>query len=98
MGTVRSVMEGEGFELNPEKICVARKGRQQRVTGIVVNEVLGIDRKTLRNFRAAVHRVGHDGFKNEAERQRMLGYASYVKMVKPALGERFLKTLRQVGA
>ena len=66
------------------------------LTGIVVNEVAGLPRRDLRTFRAAVHRVTRDGFKDVHERQRMLGYASYVRMVKPALGERWLEALREV--
>lgn len=96
LGVVRAVVEGEGFAVNGDKLFVARRGRQQRVTGIVVNDQPGIDRRTLRRFRAAVHRVSKDGFRDGAERSRMLGYASYVRMVKPALGQRWLEALNGV--
>jgi RNA-directed DNA polymerase len=98
LGTVRAVLESEGFAVNPKKTVVARKGGQQRVTGIIVNDQPGIARVELRRFRAAVHRVGKAGFRDPAERSRMLGYASYVKMVKPALGDALLARLREVGA
>lgn len=98
LGVVRAVLESESFQLNRDKLAVIHKGRQMRVTGIVVNEQLGLARVTLRRFRAAVHRVTREGFREPAERARMLGYASYVKMVKPALGETWLKTLRGVTA
>jgi len=98
LGVVHAVVRAEGFVPNPEKTFFARKGRQQRVTGIVVNEGLGLPRDQLRRFRAAVHRVAHDGFKDAGERRQMLGYASYVKMVKPALGERFLEALRKAAS
>ncbi len=97
LGTVRAVLDQEGFALNPDKVFIARKGRQQRVTGIVVNDAPGIPRVALRKFRAAVHRVGKQGFASENERQQMLGYASYVKMVKPELGEKLLAALGRVG-
>jgi RNA-directed DNA polymerase len=95
LGVARAVLEDEGFSVNRDKLAVIHKGRQQRVTGVVVNDQLGIDRRTLRRFRAAVHRVSKDGFKDPAEKQRMLGYAAYVKMIKPALGTVFLTTLRE---
>lgn len=98
LGVVRAVLESESFQLNADKLAVIHRGRQQRVTGIVVNEQLGLPRTTLRRFRAAVHRVTREGFREPAERARMLGYASYVKMVKPALGETWLRTLRGVTA
>jgi len=97
LGAARAVLEDEGFRLHRDKLAVVRPGRQKRVTGVVVNERPSLPRTDLRRFRAAVHRVGHDGFKDEAERHRMLGYASYVKMVKPALGEQLLASLREVG-
>ncbi|MEZ6188601.1 MAG: reverse transcriptase family protein [Planctomycetota bacterium] len=98
LGTARAILEDEGLRVNREKLSVTRRGRQQRVTGIVVNEVAGIPRRELRRFRAAVQRVTKDGFQDPLERERMLGYASYVRMVKPALGERWLTALRQVPA
>lgn len=98
LGLVRQVLAGEGFELNRDKLVVVRRGRQQRVTGVVVNDVAGVPRATLRRFRAAVHRVSREGFTDPAERARMLGYASYVKMVKPALGDSWLRALREVQA
>ncbi|MCO5170634.1 MAG: reverse transcriptase family protein [Planctomycetes bacterium] len=98
LGVVRAALEGEGFRLNRDKLVVVRRGRQQRVTGIVVNDAPGLPRVALRRFRAAVHRVTRAGFTDTAERARMLGYASYVRMVKPALGERWLRALREVPA
>lgn len=98
LGTVRAVLEAEGFRVNPEKVFVARKGRQQRVTGIVVNDVVSLDRGSLRRFRAAVHRVTEKEkrWKDPAERAAMLGFACYVKMVKPALGQAWLDALGAV--
>ncbi len=98
LGVVHAVVAAEGFTPHPEKTFFARKGRQQRVTGIVVNEKPGLPRAPLRRFRAACHRVSKDGFKDEAERRQMLGYASYVKMVKPELGARLLEVLRKAAS
>jgi hypothetical protein len=93
LGAAKRIVRGEGFRLQDDKTAVARRGRQQRVTGIVVNEVPSLPRRELRRFRAAVHRVGKQGFRSARERDRMLGYASYVRMVKPALGASFLADL-----
>ncbi|MGE0708779.1 MAG: reverse transcriptase family protein [Planctomycetota bacterium] len=93
LGTIARVLAGEGFRLNRDKVFVSRAGRQQRVTGIVVNRQTGLPRTQLRRFRAAVHRVGREGFRDEGERRRLLGYAAYVRMVKPELGARLLAAL-----
>jgi RNA-directed DNA polymerase len=95
LGTVRAILEGEGFAMNPKKLAVIRRGRQQRVTGVVVNHTPGVDRREARRFRAAVHRVTtKGGFESAAERRRMLGWAAYVAMVKPALGKGWLAALK----
>lgn len=98
LGFLRRLVKEEGFRLNDEKLVVVRKGRQQRVTGVVVNETLGVPRLALRRFRAAVHRVTREGFQSPGERARLLGYAAYVRMIKPEQGERYLAQLRSVGA
>ena len=96
LGFLRRTTAEEGFRINKGKTVVVRRGRQLRVTGIVVNERLGVPRKALRKFRAAVHRVSREGFSNRGERLRLLGYAAYVRMIKPAQGERYWQQLRAV--
>ena len=47
----------QGFKINENKTRILRRGRQQEVTGIVVNDKISIDRKTLRKFRAVLHQA-----------------------------------------
>lgn len=96
LGFLRRVIREEGFRVHEAKTVVARRGRQQRVTGIVVNERLGVPRTTVRKFRAAVHRVSREGFRDRGERLRLLGFAAYLRMVKPEQGERYDRALRAV--
>jgi hypothetical protein len=97
LGTARAVLEQEGFQLHPDKLVVARRGRQQRVTGVVVNERPAIPREVRRRLRAAAHRVSRDGFASAEERQRLLGHAAWVRMVQPEAGERLLRAFRPAG-
>ena len=87
----KSIVEDEGFVLHPDKIRVMRKGNRQEVTGIVVNDKLGIDRKTLKKFRALLHQIELDGFEgktwgNGNIRNTIQGYANFVAQVKPEQG------------
>ena len=71
-----------------------RKGACQQVTGIVVNKKLSISRQKLRQFRALLHNLEHKpGFLPAWGRNNstaaILGYANFVKMVKPAQGAAF---------
>ena len=49
------IVEAEGFALNHAKTRVLRRGTPQRVTGVIVNDVLGLSRQERRRLRAALH-------------------------------------------
>lgn len=60
---VRQILEAEGFSVNEEKTRIMRRGRRQRVTGLVVNELNPsgevtprVPREFRRRLRAAIHR------------------------------------------
>lgn len=102
---VRYVVDQEGFVVHPDKTRIQRRGRQQEVTGIVVNDRPGVDRATLRRFRALLHQIGRDGPQGKrwgpagadlwasAE-----GYASFVAMVDREKGAALLAELRALRA
>jgi RNA-directed DNA polymerase len=49
------VVQEEGFAINVAKTRVVRDGSRQTVTGVVVNDVLGLSRQARRRLRAAIH-------------------------------------------
>jgi len=53
---VARVLDDYGYELEPAKINIFRRGRRQIVTGLVVNEKVNVPRRLRRRLRAAVHR------------------------------------------
>lgn len=99
----REIINAEGFAENKQKTRVLRKGRRQRVTGIVVNEKVNLTRKSLRAFRALLHDAEQNGLQ-AANRQGhprlwsyIQGYTSYVAMVRPELGARFAEQVERIG-
>ena len=58
---VRHLVTAEGFTVHPDKTRVVRRGRRQEVTGLVVNDGVGVERATLRRFRATLHQIEKDG-------------------------------------
>jgi RNA-directed DNA polymerase len=88
------VARDEGFAIHPDKVSIKRKGRRQEVTGIVVNERLSVDRRTLHRFRSVLYQVEKDG--PEGKRwgagsdviASCIGFANYVAMVDPEKGEK----------
>lgn len=86
------VSREEGFSVHPDKTRVMRKGGQQMVTGIVVNDRRTVPRKEIRRLRALLHnakktglqaqnRDGHPSFK-----EHVAGKIAYVMMVDPERG------------
>jgi len=92
-----SIVKHEGLTINSEKTRVLRKGRQQEVTGIVVNKQLSISKKTLKRFRATLFQIEKDGPDNKHWGHSkdviasIQGFANFVYMVSPEKG-RALKT------
>lgn len=111
---IKKVVVSEGFELHPDKTHIMRKGNQQKVTGIIVNQneqnKLGIDRKTVRKFRAFLHQTSKTGWQSDNQdkskdkkwgthadpKQAALGFASFIKMVDAEKGEKFIEQINAI--
>lgn len=100
---VKEILEAEGFRLHPDKTRVARKGRRQRVTGLVVNEApegvpaARVPREVVRQLRAAIHNreQGRPGRKGESLAQ-LKGMAAFIHMTDPAKGRAFLERIEHL--
>jgi hypothetical protein len=92
LAVLRKVAKDEGFAVHPEKVSVQRRGRRQEVTGVIVNQRLGVDRRTLRRFRALLFQLEKDGPAGkrwgaaEDVISSAIGFANYVFMIDPAKG------------
>jgi len=93
LAVLGKVARSEGFQIHPDKISVKRRARRQEVTGIVVNDRLGVERSTLRRFRAFLFQLEKDG--PEGKRwgaagdpiEAAVGFANYVFMVDAERGQ-----------
>lgn len=97
IGQVTRIVNDEGFTVHPEKTRVARQGARQKVTGLVVNDQHPprVPRKVRRQLRAAIHRLKLGQPLQEGESLETLkGYAAFVHMSQPELGEKLLKQLQ----
>ena len=89
---VNDIVVAEGFTVHPDKTRVMRRHRRQEVTGLVVNERLGVPRDTLRRFRALLHQIrttGPSGKRWGTGGDVLLaavGFAQFVRMVDAGVG------------
>lgn len=99
---IRFVSEKQGFKINENKTRILRRGRQQEVTGIVVNDKISIDRKTLRKFRAVLHQAETVGLENLRWGNSpdliaaLKGYANFVFMVDKKKGYAFQQQVNRI--
>ncbi len=90
MARVRHILQEEGFTLHPDKGRVQRSGGRQTVTGIVVNDRLGLDRRHVRRLRAILHAAKKTGLAAQNRENlpdfeaHLRGHIAYLAMVDPA--------------
>lgn len=80
------IVEDEGFRLNDAKTHVMRAGRRQTVTGVVVNEQLGLSRQERRRWRAQIHQMKLAREQGELDPERideLEGKLAYLEMLNP---------------
>lgn len=88
VATVRERIESFGFQLNPRKTRIVRRRRQQKVTGLVVNDQVGITRQRLKELRALFHRASLDLEYGEQVFDYLSGVAGWLTHVYPDPEER----------
>lgn len=87
----RKIVRDEGFIVHPQKTRIMRKHKKQEVTGVTVNDKPGVDKKTLKRFRAVLFQIDKDGAEGKTWGKGNIfcaidGYANYVTMIDPAKG------------
>ncbi|MGI3782774.1 MAG: reverse transcriptase family protein, partial [Janthinobacterium lividum] len=102
VSAVGTIARDEGFELNPGKTRVRSADERQEVTGVVVNQRLGVPRDYHDQLRAVLHdagrngpaaanRLGHPSFRGYLE-----GRVGWVESVNPVRGRRLRAQLDAV--
>lgn len=99
---IHYVVEDEGFVLHPDKTRVLRKSRRQEVTGLVVNDRIGVRRDLLRSFRATLFQIERDGPAGKHwgvsgnVMRSIEGFANFVAMVDAEKGALLQKQVRML--
>lgn len=98
---VNAILQQEGFTENVKKRRIMRKGNRLAVTGLVVNEKVGISREDRRKFKAIIANCKRHGAESQARGKEnfagwLRGYAAYVRMVHPKLGEKWQREIEEL--
>jgi len=95
-------IEDEGFSINWDKVRLHGRGSSQRVTGLVVNEKVSLDRKKKKKLRAKVHNIVKNGPKIENRennpffKEQIFGELAFIKMVEPDFANSLINSLKCV--
>jgi RNA-directed DNA polymerase len=104
MARVRHILTEEGFTLHPDKGRVLRSGGRQTVTGIVVNDKIGLDRAHVRRLRAILHAAKKTGLAAQNRENvpnfeaHVRGHIAYLHMVDPKKAAPLLAALESLKA
>ena len=67
---LRDLFQQNGFAINPDKVHYADLHSRRIVTGLKVNELLNVDRRYVRNVRAALHSIEKLGIEDAEKKFR----------------------------
>lgn len=87
---IHQIVTSEGFTLNQSKTRIMRQGRRQTVTGVTVNQNLGLSRQQRRILRAQIHQMQKqhaDGKVDSVKLKQLQGKLAYLRMLNPKQAE-----------
>jgi retron-type reverse transcriptase len=92
---VSRIVSEEGFVINTEKTRLMGQGNRQTVTGVVVNQTLGLSRQERRRLRAMVHQLHQKADAPAEHHAQLQGKIAYLAMLNLQQAEPFQKLLEQ---
>ncbi|HEX7866283.1 MAG TPA: reverse transcriptase family protein [Variovorax sp.] len=99
---VDGIAADEGFELHPRKVRCMPRHRQQRVTGMVVNDKANAPREDFDRLKAVLHRCAMDGpaSQNHAKvadfRGHLLGHIAWIGQFSPTRKARLMRLFERI--
>jgi hypothetical protein len=99
---VRRIVKTEGLALNEKKTRVMRRGRQQRVTGVVVNEKTNVSRREFDLLKAILHNcIKHGPASQNREnvpdfREHLRGRIAHVMHIGPERGRKLMRMFERI--
>ncbi|MCC7508092.1 MAG: RNA-directed DNA polymerase [Planctomycetes bacterium] len=102
LGLVRQIVQTEGLTLNDKKTRIMRQGRQQRVTGVVVNDKTNVSRRDYDRLKAILHNCVKRGPHGENRdnhpdfRGWLQGKIAHISHIGPERGRKLMALFQQI--
>ena len=103
LNKLQEIVKSHGFKIARKKVKFMRRHKQQRVTGIIVNDKLSIPKVERQRLRAFLHDAEHNGLEEALGRHNSsiaekLGLISYISMANKSHSESFKAKLNNLRA
>lgn len=98
----KKIIKEENFKLHPDKLRVMKRNQRQEVTGIVVNEKVNINKKSLKRFRALLFQIENEGLEGKTWNgganvlAEIDGFANYIYQVDQVKGEVYKERVKKI--
>jgi len=76
---VRKIIRKYGFDIKPQKTRIQRPHQRMMITGIVINEHMGVPKVYRRKVRAAIHNLKYSVEKDEGKIQEIQGKIAWIQ-------------------
>jgi len=102
LARLRHIAQDEGFAINEKKTRVLKRAARQEVTGVVVNQRLGVARPQYKRLRAILHNAKTQGLASQNRENLphfeawLHGMIAYIHMVNPKQGETLARALAEL--
>ena len=95
--TIEAIVKEHSLKLNHKKTRILRPHRRMNVTGVVINDKLGVPKYVWRNMRAKLHNlVKENQTITLLEYQQIRGKCEWIKSLNQKRGDQLLKKLSNV--
>ncbi len=98
----KRIIKEENFTLHPDKLRVMKRNQRQEVTGIVVNEKVNINKKSLKRFRALLYQIENEGLEGKTWNgganvlAEIDGFANYIYQVDQLKGKIYKERVKKI--
>jgi retron-type reverse transcriptase len=94
---VTKIIQDYGFTVNKNKTRILRPHRRMQITGVVINDKLGVAKYKWRNLRAFLHNVEKSGQSLTLDEYRTTrGQIEWIRQLNHTRGEQLLQALGKV--
>lgn len=94
---ISGIIKEQDFTINAKKTRVMKPHKRMSITGVVINEKLGVPKYKWRNLRAQLHQLQQQGQPlTQLAYQQIRGQVEWIRSLNPTRGHQLLQSLGKI--